>query len=346
MPHSPQTRRPTSLDVARLAGVSHTTVSFVVNDVTSAGISEATRERVLEAIAQLDYHPHEAARSLRSKASRMLGIAIPEYNPHHLEIATGAERYAQAHGYNTSLFKTDFTLAKELQCLQWLKQRRYDALILSPGTGSQVTGELHMLAKQGYPITVIGIHDRVLDGVGFQKITGEQQVIQHLADLGHRDIGYIYGVADQEIFGGRLDHCLQAQRVLGIPVNESWIWRCGPTVQESYAATQLMLAQTTAAQRPTALIVVNDELARAVIAVLYAADIAVPNNMSIVSFDNTQLAPLTIPPLTTVDCEAVHMGEEAARITIARLNESETPHTYIETKASLIVRASTAPPLR
>ena len=343
MTNANRVKRPTSLDVARLAGVSHTTVSFVINDVTSAGISEETRARVLQAVAQLDYHPHEAARSLRSKASHILGVAIPEYNPHHLEIAAGIDHYAQEHGYNTSLFITDFTLKKELQCLQWLKQRRFDALVLSPGTGSQVTDELHFLAKQGYPITMIGIQDRVLDGVGIEKNVGEQQLLQHLADLGHRTIGYIYGVADQEIFGGRLAACLQAQRALNLAVHEEWIWRCGPTIQDGYQAAQLMLAQTHSTERPTALVVVNDALAGAVLAALYHEGIDVPTMMSVASFDNTQLAAFAIPPLTTVDCEATHMGEAAARITIARLAESDLPRCYLATQARLIVRGSTGP---
>ena len=338
-----RTKRPTSLDVARLAGVSHTTVSFVVNDVRSAGISQETRARVLEAIAQLDYHPHEAARNLRSKASHILGIAVPEYNPHHLEIAAGVDRYAQAHGYQTSLSITDFTLEKELQCLQGLKQRRYDALILSPGTGSQVYDDLHLLARQGYPITVIGINDRLLDGVDIEKVIGERQVIQHLVALGHRNIGYIYGVADQEIFGWRLTNCLQAQREAGLAVHEEWIWRCGPTMQDGFAATQRMLAQTRDTERPTALVVVNDALASATLAALHAAGMVVPAHMSVVSFDNTQLAEFAIPPLTTVDCEAVHMGEEAARITIARLADSELPHNYVSMPARLVIRGSTGP---
>ena len=345
MPLTSHTKRPTSLDVARLAGVSHTTVSFVINDVTSAGISAETRERVLQAIAQLDYHPHEAARSLRAKASHILGIAIPEYNPHHLEIAAGINHYAQAHGYNTSLFITDFTLKKELQCLQWLKQRRFDGLVLSPGTGSQVTDELHLLAKQGYPITMIGIQDRFLDGVGIEKMAGEQQLLQHLAALGHRRIGYIYGVADQEIFGGRLEHCLHVQRALDLPLREEWIWRCGPTMQDGYQATQQMLAQTHPSERPTALIVVNDALASASLAALHHGGVSVPTMMSVASFDNTQLATFAIPPLTTVDCEATHMGEEAARMTIARLSASDAPRCYLATQARLIIRESTGPAL-
>jgi len=122
--------RPTSRDVARLAGVSQTTVSLVINEVPTVSITEETRSRVRSAVVQLDYHPHEGARSLSRKATRTIGVAIPDAgNPHYMEITEAIEAYAEARGYSIVLIVTNYDLACERRCLRWLKQQRVDALI-------------------------------------------------------------------------------------------------------------------------------------------------------------------------------------------------------------------------
>ena len=335
--------RPTSLDVARLAGVSQTTVSFVINGVMDAGISEETRTRVLEAIDQLDYHPHAAAQNLRNRSSHILGMAIPETNPHLLEIAMGAEDYAQSKQYGMFLSITDFLAAKERRSLEWLQQQRYDALILMSRNKIILQEEIHALRKKGYPITILGFRGSGMDSVLVDERQGQEELFRHLAALGHQRIGYIYGVADQTLFSERLDSCLAIQQSMGFPVIERFIRRCGPTTNEGYAATLALMADCAGAERPTALIVVNDALASAALAALYSLGINVPTHMSVASFDNTSNAVYSLPPLTTVDCEARVIGAEGARLTIERLMAPERPPESIYTRSKLVVRASTGP---
>ena len=337
-------KRPTSHDVAQLAGVSLTTVSFVINDVATAGISEETRARVHEAIAQLDYQPNDAARSLRSKATRIIGLAVPEANnEHHQETAAGVEAYARSKGYSVFRSITNFDANEERRCFQLLKQRRFDALILSLSTGNILLDEIHTIRKQGYLITGLGfyLHNVEVDNVRVQPLSGERQLIEHLVSLGHRRIGYIYGVANHTIFNERLEACLAVQRKFGIPVVDAWLRRCGPTMHDGYRATQDLLTNCANTDRPTALIVVNDLLSSGVLAALFAAQIAVPAQMSVASFDNTPLSEYMLPPLTTVDCDARSMGEHAARLTLERLTVPQRPREDMETFARLIVRAST-----
>ncbi len=344
MPKSDRVTRPTSRDVARLAGVSHTTVSFVVNGVHEAEIPEETRARVLRAVAQLDYHPHEAARSLRSRASRLLGLAIPEaYSGHQEERAAAVEAYAQSKGYSVFRSVTNFDAAAERRCFQWLTQRRFDALILAIGSGRAVADDVRALARQGYCITGLGLHEPDIDGVALAAEEGERQVVEHLATLGHRRIGYIYGVFDHDFLGGRLAACLALQRARGLPVDERWVRRCGPTMEDGYRETGALLDACAGTDRPTALIVVNDLLAGAVLAALYAAGISVPDAMSVASFDNTPQAAYTIPPLTSVDADVRRQGELAAQLTIERLANPRRPLAHLETRARLVVRASTGP---
>lgn len=338
--------RPTLQDVARVAGVSLTTVSFVINDVTNAGISEETRIRVNDAIAQLDYHPNEAARSLRSSATQILGLAAPEANnEHHQQTADGVETYARDQGYTVFRCITHFNVGEEQRCFQFLKQRRFDALILSLSTGGMLLDEIRTLRQQGYVITGLGfsLKDVATDNVHVEAESGEKQLIEHLVSLGHRRIGYIYGVADQHIFGERLNACLRVQRTLGIPIVEPWICRCGPLPEDSYRAVEQLLSRCSdeKSERPTALVVVNDLLSSAVLAALFAAGISVPAQMSVASFDNTPMSRYLLPPLTTVDCNAYAMGEHAARLTIERLALPQRPYEDVSTPARLIIRQST-----
>jgi len=338
-------RRPTSRDVARLAGVSRTTVSYVINGTAAAHIPEETRARVHAAIVQLDYHPHEAARNLRSQASRVIASAMPEAtNPHHQETAAGLETYLKRQGYSLLRAITNFDPDEERRCLQWLKQQRVDALILSASPGTTIYDEIRALRGQGYCITSLGGYADSVDSVAVEDLSGERQAIEHLAALGHRRIGYIYGVADQELFSFRLDNCLAIQREHGLPVVEEWIKRCGPTQDEGYHATQTLLDVGKGTDRPTALVVVNDLLASAALSALYSAGLRVPDEMSVVSFDNTPLAAYAVPPLSSVDSEDRLMGEHAARLTLERLADPQRPLVHLRTRARLVVRASSGAP--
>ncbi len=340
-----QEKRPTIRDVAKLAGVSHTTVSFVINEVATETISEATRKRVLDAIQTLDYHPHEGARSLNRQSTQQIGLAVPEWqNAHYQEIAQGIETYAEEQGFGIFQTITHFEAEREQRCIQWLKQERFDGLILIPATGELLNDQLHELFEQHYAVVTLGIFESSVDNVRAESHKGERQILEHLYHLGHRRIGYIHGVANHSLFDYRLEACLRAQRELGIPVVDQWICRCGPTVESGYHATQALLADHGATERPTALVVVNDLLASATIAAINAHGLTVPHDMSVATFDNTQIANyMVFPPLTSVDYQANEMGRCAADLIISRLKNRTRPRAQFEMRAKLMVRASTGP---
>jgi DNA-binding LacI/PurR family transcriptional regulator len=337
-------KRSTSLDVARLAGVSHTTVSFVINDRHADSIPEETRARVLKAVAELDYHPHEAARSLRARASNVIAAAVPEaYNPHHLGTVEGAEAYARSCGYSILRAITNFDPVEERRCFTWLKQRRIDALILSTGDPTPLVDEIGTLREGGYIITGLGLLLDGIDGVAVEQQAGEQQAIEHLISLGHRRIGYVYGLGRAVMWTGRLESCLKVVQSHGLPVNPHWIQRCGPGPEDGFEAVGRLLAATSESERPTAIVVVNDLVATGVLAALYNARVNVPREISVLSFDNTRPSMYMVPPLTTVDCQGLDMGKEAARLTIERLANPAKPPEHLTTRATLVVRDSTGP---
>jgi LacI family transcriptional regulator len=325
-------------------------VSLVINNVPSVAISEETRARVWAAVAEIDYHPNAAARSLVRSATHGIAVAIPDAgNPHYLEIAAGIEAEAEGQGYTVFLALTNVDPRRERRCFQWLKQRRVDALILcdarifsSPSDYDQHEAEISALCARGYIVTTLGGH-AAMDSVMPEADVGERLLLEHLVQLGHRRIGYIYGVFSQEYCGQRLDACLRAQRGLGLPIDDAWIRRCGPSRAEAYVATESLLAACTGAARPTALIVENDLLATSVLAALAAAPLRVPAEMSVGSFDNTALAAYTVPSLTSVNPDPRAMGEQAARLTIARLAAPQQLRVHLEVPVRLCVRASTGP---
>ncbi len=336
-----QVKRVTSVDVARLAGVAQSTVSLVINNKPNSDVSPETRARVLAAIAELGYHPHEGARSLRMRASHIIGFAAPEdANEHYHDLAAGVESFAREQGYSVFRSVTHWNPHEERTFLQLLTQQRVDGLIFSYGTEQSVFPDIATLRHQGQPIVGLGFEHDFLDTV-VEATGGEAAVIEHLAELGHRRIGYIYGVADQVTLGNRLTTCLALQEAAGIPVDERWIKRCGPTREDGYRATQELLAATTAQERPTALVVVNDFVATSVCAALAAAGLHIPDDISIVSFDNTAQATYCWPPLTSVDGQSFQRGALVARLLIERLANPDAPIQHLHTQARLVVRAST-----
>jgi LacI family transcriptional regulator len=317
--------------------VSQTTVSLVMNDVASAAITAETRARVHEAIAALDYHPHVGARNLSRQATHTLGVAIPDAgNPHYLEITEAIEAYAAARGYSIVLIVTNYDLQRERTCLRWLKEQRMDALIVCTSTGEQIEQDIRHARAQGYQVTTF-LENLLPAGIG------ERALLDHLVALGHRRIGHVHGVADQQHFGDRLQSLLARQQSLGVPVEERWIARCGPRMEDGYQATTSLLDRCPASERPTVLIAVNDVLAMGVLAALHTGGIAVPAEISVASFDNTRLARFAVPPLTSVDPQAQLIGDHVARLAFDRLTSPGRPATYGETTAQLVVRASTGP---
>lgn len=341
-------KRATSRDVARLANVSPTTVSFVINNVPGVNISEETRARVREAAARLDYHPHQAARSLVRRTTYDIGVIIPDAtNLHYIDITAGIEAFARSQGYDVVVLATGFDAEREQRGLLWLKQQRIDALLLIDCAAGDagVLEEARRMVRQGYVITTLGSNfpnasvSSSVVGVG----PGERLVLEHLVALGHRRIGYIYGAFAAEIYGSRLHTYLTIQQELDLPVVEGWVRRCGPTPEEAYRATRGLLATCDETTRPTALVVVNDHLAVAVLSALHQAGVRVPERMSVVGFDNTTVAQYTVPPLTTVDPYARTMGEHAAQLTIERLRTPDVHSVYESQPPRLVVRDSTGP---
>ncbi len=336
-------KRPTQADVARLAGVSRATVSYVVNGLADdrLSITEETRQRVLDAIRELGYEPDAMARSLRLGSTRTIGLLLPDmHNPHYWQIASGAEQQAQEEDYDLLLTNTSLDPDKEIRAVNALSRRRIDGLILLLTFPELHTKQVENLTNRHMPVVVLGGVIPRADRVDSGYNESATRMMEHLIQLGHRRVGLVYGVATEMLGHDRLHAYRQVLQDKGIPVREDYIERCGTTPEEGYQATQRLLC---CSPRPTAIMVINDLLAIA--ATRAAADLRlrVPEDFSIASFDDIELAPYTTPPLTTVRVNAEEMGRAAARLLFARLCDPALPPQRVQIPSQLIVRASTGP---
>lgn len=337
--------RPTQVDVARLAGVSRATVSYVLNGLTEGRvpISEETRQRVLEAIEELGYEPDARAQALRSGSTKTIALIIPDLrNPHFCELATGIEEAARASGYHILLSSTTLNDEYAVEIFKDLSRRRFDGLILASSfilESEEAQATLEQVRMRGLPIVELSENYNV-DSVGTDYREATREVMSYLLSLGHRRIGLIYGVGGHELAEDRRQPYQTALEAAGILMDENLIVECGPTIEDGYQATKSLLQLPT---RPTAIIAINDLLSIGAVRAAADAGVRVPQDLSLVGYDDIPMANYLVPRLTTVTKAAHASGKQAFEMLMRRMQNSELPRQKIHTPARLIIRESTGP---
>jgi len=339
-------KRPTQIDVARLAGVSRATVSYVVNGLTEGPISitDETRRRVLKAIDELGYQPDAMAQSLRSGTTNTIGLLIPDmHNPHYWQMASGVEQEAQSEGYDLLLISTSLDPDRELYSVRSLSRRRIDGLILLLTFAHDVNDEIEQLVQRRKPLVMMNPGMANIPGIDVVETSyheGATQLMDYLISLGHRRIGLIYGVAHDKMGLDRLNAYQDTLHKAGFEARESLIEPCGTTLEEGYQAAGRLLDRS---PRPTALVVINDLLAIGALRAIAEHGLRVPEDISIASFDDIDLASYVTPPLTTVRMDAEQLGRTSARLVFSRLVNPKLAPQDIHIASQLVVRASTGP---
>jgi LacI family transcriptional regulator len=341
-----QTKRPTQLDVARIAGVSRATVSYVINGLADGrvSISMETRQRVLDAIHKLGYHPDARAQSLRTGGTtNTIGLLVPDmHNPYYWKFASGVEQEAERAGFDLVLFSSSLNAQREEHTLRALSRRQVDGLILSLTFPSHIAEALKLLARRRSPVVTLGSAfpniDAVLVRPGYRE--NARQMMAHLYQLGHRQIGFIYGLVNPEIDGGRLAAYREALHEFGLPADETLIDRCGATLDDGYQAAHRLLQR---APRPTAIVTINDLLAIGALRAIDERGLAAPGDISIAGFDDIDMAAYLNPPLTTVHYDAGAVGREAVKLILRRLQDPGRAAEVISIPTRLLIRSSTGP---
>jgi LacI family transcriptional regulator len=344
-------RRPTQSDVARMAGVSRATVSYVVNGVADGKvpISLETRARVQRAIDELGYVPDIGAQALRSGATRTIGLIIPDlHNPHFWEQADGVEQEARAAGYRILLSSTALNAHYGEDVFKDLSGRRIDALIHTGSLVDQSVEAHKMLTrtlKRGLPVVELSDHPRRtprVDCVVADYREAAADAMQHLLGMGHRRIGMLFGVAQAELGMDRLLAYKEALLAAGLPIAPEMIVEFGPSIEDGYQAALRLLSLP---DRPTAILAINDQMAIAALRAAGDLKLRVPGDLSLVGFDDIPEARYLVPRLTTASKQAIRMGREAVRLALNRLQHPDTERQVVRIPSRFVLRESTAPPV-
>ncbi|MCK5921623.1 MAG: LacI family DNA-binding transcriptional regulator [Methylococcales bacterium] len=333
-------KRPTQSDVARQAGVSRATVSYVINRQTKGRvpISAETRRKVLAAAAKLGYEPDARAQSLRSGRTNTIGLLIPDlHNPHFWQIITGVSKAVRAAGYDFLLATSNLDPQQEVDSIKALARRRIDGLILLPAFTKVLPTVLSEDAASRRPIVMIGFREGY-DSIGSKYSQMAAKLMSHLLELGHERIGFIHGVANPTMGRGRLQSYKDSLVAAGIDYDEQLVAYCGATTADGYEAAINLLTQQA---RPSAIIVINDLLATGVIRAAADLKLSIPRDFSLVGFDDIPAAQYLVPRLTTVQVDAEAIGEGAVKLLLARLQDRERPIQTVHISAKLMIREST-----
>ncbi len=337
MENNRRSAEPTIRDVARLAGVSVGTVSHVING--SRAVREDTRQRVERAIAVLGYRPNRLARALVRQRTGMIGMIIPDVtNPFFAELLRGAEDALVEFGYEVIFGNSDNQPAKEQAYLNAFRERRVDAVILTPVANAE-SAMLQALARE-VPLILV---DRLLpdwegDYVVCDNRAGMWLAVEHLVKLGHQRIALVNGNPLLSTGHERRAGFLEAMAAHGLEpfaVSDGMF-----TLESGYAQAMTLLQQR---ERPTAICAGNDLIALGVLAAARACGQSVPADLSLTGFDDIAYAELTSPGLTTIRQPTREIGAEAARAAIRRIS-GESPVCRIVMPVELVVRRSTAQP--
>jgi DNA-binding LacI/PurR family transcriptional regulator len=324
-------------DVAALAGVSHQTVSRVING--HPNVAPHTRERVEAAIAQLGYRPNIAARALVTGSTRTIGLVtvkINQYGPAQTMI--GLEQAARAAGYSLAVsILDDATAAAMREAVDTFVSQRVDAIVALSTYDDAAAALVDLDPPVPLVAVQVGGHeDR--PAVGVDQVTGARLATRHLLQLGHRTVHHVAGPSDSQEARGRIDGWRSELLTAGAVVPE--VLRGDWTASSGYAAGRQIAARFRAGD-VTAVFCANDQMALGLLAALHEESIEVPRDLSLVGFDDIPEAPYFTPPLTTVRQDFAELGRRGVQLVLGRLR-GEDPHPDA-VPAALVVRSSTGP---
>lgn len=333
----------TMKDVAKEAGVSIATVSRVINDQTL--VSTELRERVQAAMSKLDYHPSNVARSLRRQQTQTVAVVVPQLDqPFFSTLTFAIQQRLFIEDYYTFTCSTMESEAEEAAYIEMLLGQRVDGVIVAP-TGRSAQN-IHRLISGNIPVILVdrqvpGITD--IDHVLFDNKQGGQVGMQHLLDLGHRHIAIIGAPAHSGAIRRRIEGAQAAARQRpDVQLHVQVVDR--EKIQQFDIGYQIAHDLLRQANRPTAVFALTDTAA---VGAMHAANeigLRIPEDVSIVGFDNIPMAKYSLPALTTVAQPIHDMGAQTADILLKRLVDRHTEPVHIVSKAQLIVRKSTHAP--
>lgn len=324
-------------DVAALAGVSPATVSRVFND--DQRVAGELRERVVDAAARLGYRPNGQARSLRTKATKVLGLIISDIqNPFFTALVRGVEDAASKRDFSVVLANADEDLAKEHRYLEVTAAERMAGVILSPASTSHT--QVDLLLERGIPVVLIDrrIRSAEVDSVTVNNQKAARDAVEHLIAAGARRIGMIAGPTDLSTAADRLAGYRTAIRQAGLPADPELVVR-GDFRIDSGAGLALQLLALD--PRPDGLFVANNLMMVGTLRALADAGLSAPEDVLLAGFDEMSWAGLA-PPLTLIEQPTYEIGRQATELLLRRVAGEQFPVQRVVLSATLRVRRSTS----
>lgn len=333
-------------DIAKQAGVSHSTVSRALSG--SPLIAAATAGRIRQAALDLGYRHSAAARSLKTHRSQVLGVVVSSLDdPFFSEILQGIEDAAQQSGYSLFISASQRDPLREQKIVQALVEHRADGVIIC--SSSFGASQARQLSQFGLPTVVVNNQaaEDYRYSIYHDDLGGSRQVTRHLVNLGHQRIAFLGNRLAGRTNLDRMAGFRLEMKAAGLPVPRGYVQQIsGGEPADGLEAVRRFLELPT---RPTALVCFNDMLAIGALKGLQLAGIAVPRDFSLTGFDNITFSAFTHPPLTTFDQPKHFIGLEAARLLLELLDQQASPTSTAQPalyvlQGSLLVRESTSPP--
>jgi DNA-binding LacI/PurR family transcriptional regulator len=329
-------------DIARIAGVSLGTVSHVLNG--TAGVREPVRRRVLDAVRSIGYQPSQLARGLRRVQTNVIGMIIPDItNPFFPAVVRGAEDLAFSNGYRLILCNTDNDHSKELAHLNELRTYLPAGLIVIPSNFSDLTVQAQSYRAAGAGVVCIDRLPKGWDGdsVTANNQTGAYRATQHLIKMGHKQLAVITGPLHLTNAEERLNGFKQAVEEAGLKLAPEYVQETTFDKQGGASKARLLLRLL---PRPTAIFAGNDMIALGVLTTIREAGLRCPDDVSVMGFDDLDIAETTNPALSSVSQSGYQLGMTAARILLERIGGDSGPAKHVVIETSLKIRDSVAVP--
>jgi len=327
--------KPTIYDVATKAGVSIATVSKVLNN--TGRISEKTRNHVLKVMQSLNYQPSVMASALTGKSTYTIGLLIPDLaNPFFSELARSIEDRGHELGYNLVICSTDYNTQKEAKYIDLLKRKSVDGIILA--SGFEDTSEVEKLIQENFPVTIVARDFPLseVNSVSIDDFQGGYEATSYLIKLGHERIA----IVARDVWSNR-----ERMRGYKKALEDHNLGEYTPFefAQETNVESgrKLALKYLSSPTPPTAIFACNDLLAIGVIQTARELNLHVPDDISVVGFDNTIIATLVDPELTTMAQPIKTMGHEVMDLMVEVIKKERLNKRRIVLSPNLVIRRST-----
>ncbi len=334
----------TIFDVAKEAGVSKSTVSRVIN--RDPRVKKETREAVENAIRKLDYSPSYMAQAIRTRKTHTIALVVPEYsNIFYTEMFRGVEDIALKYGYMVMVCNTERHAMSEIDYTNELLKRNIDGIIYNTyRTDDEMADYLRQISEQLPIVYMNKISDENANYsyVYTDGFKSSRKAVHYLYDKGKHKLGYVMNSEDISIIEDRYEGFIQGLTDCGLEVNEKWVYRVQRENEPDYIKLGRDAAKYYASlsDRPDALLTATDMLAIGCVKGFNEGKIRIPEEISVIGFDNVFVSALIDPPLTTIAQPVRKMGQAAAEILISKLQGKEVQNKIVF-EGKLIVRETT-----